>query len=304
MTRGGGVYLALREMYPGAVNSVPTMLTGLLSATAAAIDLENAAVLPPGPNIATLGAEDNAELVYYGQIVENRLVGCVRGYGGTAAQIWPAGTLVYRAYTTEDHAIFADNILDLEERKLAADGYLDNAKTRFTPSSYRDNLVPGERMSTTLGKLYRIIAELGAGAWAAFGRAAGTIAEGNHGHDGYVALDQDGKGAAAALSAKSVGVTAPRALMASDAGRSLDVRAEAETVITIPPDAQEAIPVDAEIEISQEGAGAVRIAPGAGVTLLSVKGAHPDGALLAARYAVCVLKKKAANDWRVTGELA
>lgn len=296
--------MALREMYPAAVNSVPTMLVGLLSATATAVDVENAAVLPEGPSIATLGTEDNAELVYYGAIVGNRLTGCVRGYGGTAAQIWPAGTLVYRAYTVVDHERFCENILDLDERKVDDTGTINNTKATFVGAAYRSNLAPGERMSTLLGKLYRWYVDFGAGAWAGFGKAAGTIAEGNHGHDGYVPVDGDGKARAQALSAGSVRVTASRALVAGDAGRCLDVDAGTAVTVTIPEDAEASLPADTEIEIAWEGSGAVRIVPAAGVTLMSTKGRMDDGTELATRYAVCVLKKKAANDWRITGEIA
>jgi len=79
----------------------------------------------------------------------------------------------------------------------------------------------------------------------------------------------------------------------------LEVNASAAATITIPTDAAVAFPVGTEIEVSQEGAGEVTITPAGGVTLNSFENKRKiDG-----RYSVVVLKKRAANDWRLAGTL-
>lgn len=297
--------MALRVMYQAVPNSVPTMLSGLTTATAAELVVDNAGVLPPGPNLATIGAEDNAELVRYTAIEGTRLTGCLRGFGGTAAQIWPKGTMVYRAYTSEDHAAFIANILALEAEKIASDGGLADAAVPFAAASGREAIASGETLSRLFGKIAGWYAALGTAAWAQIGSGAGQVAAGDHLHARYLTLDGHGKLAAGAVSARSVRVTASRALTAADAGCCLDVRAGGDVVLTIPADAVESLPVDTEIEITQEGVGGVIIAPQSGVTLCGLAGVYTtEGVALAGRYAVAVLKKKDEDDWRVTGELA
>jgi hypothetical protein len=60
-----------------------------------------------------------------------------------------------------------------------------------------------------------------------------------------------------------------------------------------------AFPIGTVIEVEQGGAGAVTIAPGAGVTVNSRGG----DLTLAGQYAVAALKKVAADSWTLTGDL-
>ena len=296
--------MAILEMYPAVTNSIPTMTTGLLSATATAIALENTGVLPAGPCVMTLGTEDNAELVYYAAISGNQLTGCVRGFGGTVAQVWPAGTIAYRAYTTVDHERFIANIVALEAGKLDVAGDASGAKVTLSNETRLRNLITGETIGKMMGKIAHWYAQLGEAAWAPIGQMSGAVAAGIHTHSQYVQLDTDGKLPVHGLTAKGVTVAESRPLALGDAGRCLYVEAATAVTLALPTDAEVAFPVDTEIEIAWEGAGAVTILPQGAVCLRSIRGELPLGASLAARYAVVVLKKRGENEWRITGELA
>jgi len=100
-------------MYGGINNTPQTKLTANISATATTIPVEKVSSLPPAPNIATIGTEENAELVLYNGISGNSLTGCIRGFGGTLAQIWLENEPVYRAFTSVDHERIIQNIQDL-----------------------------------------------------------------------------------------------------------------------------------------------------------------------------------------------
>lgn len=141
--------MALLEMFPASAGSVPTALAQGVTATATSVAVVNADVLPEGPNLATLGMEENAEVIYYGAKDGNTLTGCLRGHGGTLPQVWLAGTEVYRAYTALDHDRFVGNIKGLDGRV--------------------------EEAEATLGTL-------GEPAFAEFGTGSAEVARGNHGH--------------------------------------------------------------------------------------------------------------------------
>ena len=105
--------MAQLPMYP-AINSSPqTPLMSNISASSTTIEIASAACLPPPPNICTIGADDDCELVFYGSLVGNELRNCVRGFSGTTARVWQSGELVYRALTAYDHDAAKANIEDL-----------------------------------------------------------------------------------------------------------------------------------------------------------------------------------------------
>ena len=105
--------IELQAMY-GVVNNSPrTKLVGGIAANDTVIPLADANVMPPAPNIATIGEEEDAELVLYNGINGNALTGCIRGYNGTLAQVWQANEPVYRGYTSVDHDRFVANIKGL-----------------------------------------------------------------------------------------------------------------------------------------------------------------------------------------------
>lgn len=294
--------MALQTMYPSQSGSVPTQLTALISATATSITVADASILPAAPNLITLGREENAEVVLYAAISGGKLTGCVRGFGGTTAQIWPSSTEVYRAFTAYDHQTFLENLQTLDTTKLAADASAADLTVPHAASTVLTPLISGEKLSAALGKIARWYINFGKGAWSNFGTTSGSIARGDHTHDDYATIDLGGKLAPAAASAKSVSLTTGRALALTDAGRCLDATASTALTITIPTDLQVALPTDTEIEITQEGIGAVTIQAASGVTLCGLKGAK-SAYTLTGRYGVAAIKKKGANDWRITGDV-
>lgn len=102
------------------------------------------------------------------------------------------------------------------------------------------------------------------------------------------------------ISAPIVSATANKTLALTDAGCYIEMNATSALTVTIPADATVNFPVGTEIEIIQEGTGEVTIAAASGVTLQSPGGLKK----ISERYVVVSLKKRAANDWRLTGALA
>jgi len=118
----------------------------------------------------------------------------------------------------------------------------------------------------------------------------------------------DGKVDPRYASAKTVKVTAGRAFVLTDIGRFIQCDSATAMTITIPAYATVALDADDEIELMQYGAGAVTIAPAAGVTLLSYKDGEANGQSgsrkIAGRYGVVTLKAIARNEWLLSGNLA
>lgn len=94
--------------------------------------------------------------------------------------------------------------------------------------------------------------------------------------------------------------TASYQLALSDVGRVVEMNAAGDTVVTVPPNATVVFPIGAVIEVARMGAGAVTIAPGAGVTLRSSGGLLSVGS----QYGSVSLRKRAADEWVVVGDLA
>lgn len=109
--------MALSTMYSAKSNSPETTIAIGISAADTTITLVDATVLPPAPNICTLGDNENAEVISYTTITGNVLSGIVRGISGTTASVWPVGTIVARDFTSYDHDTFIGNINDLNTRK-------------------------------------------------------------------------------------------------------------------------------------------------------------------------------------------
>lgn len=295
--------MAIQRMYSAVNNSIQTSLAAMISATDTEIVVTASAPLPSAPNVLTIGTDDNAELVYFTGRIGFRLTGCVRGYNGTAAQIWPEGSPIYRAYTAVDHQLFVSNINDLSRNKLDNTGNAATVTVVHTASATPAALESGETLGVAMGKIARWFTGLGAAAWASFGTGAANAATGNHTHDArYVRLDADGMAEAGRIMTRGVKVTASRTLGIADAGRCLDVTSSGAVTVTLPTDAAASLPVDTEIEIAREGSGKVTVSAPSGVVLRSVRGTRASFEI-ANQYGMVALKKKGANDWRVMGDI-
>ena len=115
--------------------------------------------------------------------------------------------------------------------------------------------------------------------------------------DGVAGLDGSGKVKPEQASAGIVIVTANRTLSATDNNRCLCCTNT--TAITITVSNTQGLPVGAEIEVIQGGAGAVRFVAN-GVTLISLDGAVS----IAGQYGVAALKQTDTNVWVLCGALA
>ena len=110
--------MAQKTMYPAINNSPVSTLAQNISVNADTIELIDASVLPAAPNIATIGTDENAELVLYTGINGSSITGCTRGFNGTTARAWTSGSKVFRGFTAYDHDTFRDNISDLSSGKV------------------------------------------------------------------------------------------------------------------------------------------------------------------------------------------
>lgn len=89
-------------------------------------------------------------------------------------------------------------------------------------------------------------------------------------------------------------------LVIADAGKVVELNNAAAITLTIPPNSSVAYPVGTCIELWQQGAGTVTVAPGSGVTIRS-----PGSKLaLNGQYAGATLRKRATNEWALEGNLA
>lgn len=88
-------------------------------------------------------------------------------------------------------------------------------------------------------------------------------------------------------------------LVLADAGKAVEMNVGSANDLTVPPNASVAFPVGTVIEVCQLGAGTTTLVPGSGVTLSS-RGSALE---LAGQYAVASLRKRATNEWVVTGDV-
>lgn len=89
-------------------------------------------------------------------------------------------------------------------------------------------------------------------------------------------------------------------VQASDAGKVIEMTSTFARTITIPPDSTVDFPVGTIIEFFRGGGGSVSIEPGAGVTINAVD----DLRGLRALYSSASIRKRSANTWALTGDLA
>lgn len=109
----------LKTMYPGISFSPVTKLTAAINASDTVIPVENTENLPNGPNIATIGNDENAEVIIYATKTNTSLSGCTRGVEGVAKE-WQAGDPIARNWSLTDYQTLIDNINALNKSKQEA----------------------------------------------------------------------------------------------------------------------------------------------------------------------------------------
>lgn len=87
----------------------------------------------------------------------------------------------------------------------------------------------------------------------------------------------------------------------ADANSFLVCNSAAAFSITIPTDASVNFPVGTEIDITQDGAGLITINAASGCNVRRIGATAITGHILLGRYAIAMLKKIAANEWRLYG---
>lgn len=105
----------MKTMYPAQSNSPGTEISVAITATATTVPVLDAYKLPNGPNLLTIGTDDNAETVLYTGKSGNSLTGCTRGFDGTTAQSWAVGSKVARYLAAYDINTIRENLLELVE---------------------------------------------------------------------------------------------------------------------------------------------------------------------------------------------
>lgn len=99
----------LMDMFEGTINSIPTALASSITAQDTTITLVDGGVLPPGPNICTIGDSNDAETVQYSIKTGNTLLQVIRGFQGTA-KAWNVDTVVARNFTEYDYRALKHNL--------------------------------------------------------------------------------------------------------------------------------------------------------------------------------------------------
>lgn len=94
--------------------------------------------------------------------------------------------------------------------------------------------------------------------------------------------------------------TADYVLVLADSGKTVELNKATAISVTVPPNASVAFPIGTVIDVVQLGAGAATVVAGAAVTIRSAAGALG----IAAQYAGARLRKRATNEWVLTGSLA
>jgi len=87
-----------------------------------------------------------------------------------------------------------------------------------------------------------------------------------------------------------------------DANRIIEFDSGSGTTLTIPPESTADFEVGVIIGVYRQGTGSVTVAPGSGVTIRSANG-QTGVRTLAGQYAEASLRKRAADDWVLVGNL-
>ena len=149
-----------QTMYAGVNNSPQTTITAEITASAQEIPVLSVAGFPAAPNLATIGTDENAEVIRYNGVSGNSLTGCERGFNGTTAKVWPADTLIYRAFSLYDYEALRGNVTQLDAGKLELDGDGSQVTASFTPEETREAIATGETAATLWGKVSKWLSDL------------------------------------------------------------------------------------------------------------------------------------------------
>lgn len=109
--------MELKKMYEAIAFSPVASLSKNIGADDTTIYVDNAAVFPAGPGLATIGIDEGAETIRYAAITDAALTGCMRGIEGTA-KAWPAGENIARNFTAKEWNDLKENVEALYKELL------------------------------------------------------------------------------------------------------------------------------------------------------------------------------------------
>ena len=112
--------MAYKPMYPGLANSPETTLAAGINETAVTIPITDIDDVPTAPNVLMLGTGEETETVLYTGKAGNSITGCTRGFDGTTARAWDAGTPVARRPAAYDLEALQNNIIPANLDELTA----------------------------------------------------------------------------------------------------------------------------------------------------------------------------------------
>lgn len=129
--------MTLPTMYPGIVNSPYATLAASIDTDDTVIAVSELSYFPSGPNIATIGNDDeeNPETIKYTSTSAasgaGNLTGVERAFQGTA-QSWDSGTYIRRTFTEYDYDALCDNIVGHDHTGGASGTQLTEAALSFS----------------------------------------------------------------------------------------------------------------------------------------------------------------------------
>lgn len=144
--------------YPPMPRSPVTELSAGIDGIVTDVPVVNAALLPAGPNTATIGGGADSETIKYTGKTGNTLTGCTRGFDPAgSAKAWDSGTPVARVITSQDIKALQDGVTakpDLGE--TATDAYRgDRGKTAYDHSQAVTGAEHGAVSAATANMLVR-----------------------------------------------------------------------------------------------------------------------------------------------------
>lgn len=123
-----------------------------------------------------------------------------------------------------------------------------------------------------------------------------TIVDGDTGHETHHQTVHAAINALTTVTAAAQ--TANYTAVLADSGQVVEMNAASAVNFTVPPNSSVAFPVGTVMEVCQLGAGQVTIVAGAGVTLRT-----PSSLTTRAQYSSVGLRKRATDEWVVSGDL-
>lgn len=114
----------MSELYPGIAFSPQAVLTESIGEADTVVKVSDTSVFPEGPNLATIGTNEQGETIRYAAKADGLLSGCQRGVEGTA-KAWQSGEVIARNFTAKDHADLIAAVAEIKSALTALETAVD-----------------------------------------------------------------------------------------------------------------------------------------------------------------------------------